>query len=218
MQAQSSSIKTWLFFLIPALILASILMWVFQDFVREVVVVPVLYFMWMIDIILDMVPQTLIWALMLGIAFFMILKSFDKYTLSSHHTSEPASSIRGKVEVWAQRIYLRNRGAYSKERFAYYLGKLIQDVLVYEAHYTPKEIIQRIETGELVLPPEVESYLLFRLRPAVSPTRNWLQRLKDTLMRWIRREPSFAELSNDELVSVLEFLEKQLEISTGGSG
>ena len=111
--------------------------------------------------------------------------------------------------MWAERITMLLKGRYSRQRFGYFIGKLILDVLSHEERLNLRELERRLEQGETDVPPIVRDYLFSRLKPGYTEARpNLLTRLK----RFFGLEKPLTALLNTELETIVKFLEDQLEV------
>jgi len=120
-----------------------------------------------------------------------------------------AYPARGRIDIWAERVDMLLKGKYSRQRFGYFIGKLILDVLSHEERLHLRDIERRLEQGEVDAPPAVRDYLFSRLRPGLSEAKpNLLARLKSFLRL---EKPQTAQL-NAELETIVKFLENQMEV------
>ncbi|MCP4536137.1 MAG: hypothetical protein GY832_03235 [Chloroflexi bacterium] len=113
----------------------------------------------------------------------------------------------GRVHVWAQRIYLMERGDYSRWYIAQRLRKLILETLAYHERLDIEQVKRYLKTGELDTSLEVGTCLQAGLTPTFSKSRGIFSRL------WYRLRPGIQVPPPDlDLESVVQFLEDQLSI------
>jgi len=190
--------------------LAVLLMLGLRDFVRETFALPLSYAIWLIGIITQTIPQVWLWTGMVVIALIFAIHSLDREARPAPAAPGKSSyPARGGIDLWADRINMLLTGKYSRHRFGYFIGKLILDVLSHEERISFRDIERRLEQGKIDPPPAVRDYLISRLRSSLSePKPSLLTRLK----RFFKLEKPPAGQLNAELETIVEFLEKQLEV------
>lgn len=198
-------------FLALTVLLVAVLMAALRDFVREVVVVPLSYLLWFVELILKSIPQFVSWALLLAIVMLLVIRSLRAEPQPAPKPRAVGARSAGTVEAWLRRIRLRARGQYSRERFAQHLGSLVLTVLAYRERLTPRDIQRRLENGDLAIPPEIRAYLEAEMRPAL-PRRVGLT---TRLMRRLGLDAAHTSALDRDLEEVVQFLEDQLEVPHG---
>lgn len=189
-----------------ALLLTVLLTWILQDFVRETLVDPILYIIWIVQLAVGMLSQALIWAVFLLIFLFLAIRSLWQISPAATKTHTPETRRRGRVGVWQRWIDLASRDRYSKWRLARHLGDLSVDVLAHESRLTPEEVREQVSAGQLTAKPEVLNYL----SAAVST-----QTLRDYITLDERRFGTPTSRLDIDLEQIAQFLEAQLEVSRG---
>jgi hypothetical protein len=220
MKVEVENIKRLVWLLAPLLVLVIVLTIFLTDFVREAIVVPISYILWLGNLVLKSISQILLWAWLPVIAFFIALRSLstakkDKpiRIVSEAETRYPR---RQRVDFWVIQIH-QSHGYFGRTRFAEHLGRLILDILAYQERITPWEIEQRIENGDLEVPPVVRSYLHEKRRRYSEGSGGLYQRLrrwlKNAVTILIKGRSSVRPASHHpDLETVVAFLEKQLEV------
>ncbi len=138
--------------------LAALIALLARGLVREIVVVPLLYLIWLIQVLLDSVPQLALWILLVVVAGIMALRSLSwGPTLLSFTRSEHGS--RGRVETWLRLLGLAARDDYSRWRLAQRLATLVAEALAERERLEPRQVRQQIEEGAYVIPVDVRAYL-----------------------------------------------------------
>jgi hypothetical protein len=146
--------------LITAIALAPLL----RDFIREFVVVPLLYAFWIGQIIFDAIPQAAFWSCFLGVALLLAGASLLRPGKPRSQSREAGTIQRGRVETWANLIRQAPQEDYYQWRLAQPLRELILETLAYEARLSTKEMKQRLMDDQLDLPPEIRAYLQASLK------------------------------------------------------
>ncbi len=146
--------------LILSLLLAVILFFIVEDFVKTVIVKPFLYVIWFFSLILQSIPQEAIWVgfivLMLLFSYFSLVK--EKASRSSARTL-PLSRKLSPIEKWSRLFENAQISHLSKWRLSKELKLLTQDILTSNLNPEnqnnslsdsdlPEEIIEFFETRQ----------------------------------------------------------------------
>ena len=190
------------------LLLAIPLALVLGGFARTAVVVPILYILWLGDLVLKSIPQVLFWALLLSIALLVSMRSLVKSQSARPPVHEVALDHPGQVEVWAKRIDAMTRGGYYEQLLAQHLGGLFLAALAYRERISRREVRQRLEAGELDVPSEIQAYLQAGLGWESPRPLGLFARL----MRRLRSDAHTSPLDLDP-ERVVGFLERRLDIA-----
>jgi hypothetical protein len=206
----------WILITLGVMTIIFLLTWSLLDFSRRLVVVPVSYVSWLVKNIINSTHQFFFWLALLLLVGVLIGKSFrGRYIPPPEgHTPESRSPKNSRLSFWL--IQLFYRGEITQVRFSDFIDRLMLDVLTYAYGLPVRSIEQRLETGEIVLPPEVIEY--FQKRQSLVNNRNPLQKLwrkltlffRDLLPKKSASNP--AAIRDFELESILTYLEDQLEI------
>ena len=206
MNNDSTGTRTRLLLVGLVLLLAIPLTLLLWNVARDMIVVSLLYILWIGRLVFRAIPQLFLWLLFIAIALSLVVKSLVKQRKPAPEMHDREMPDPGRVGVWARRIYLVERGAFSRWYFAQHLHKLILDVLAHHERVETRQIKQRLETGELDAPPEIQAYLWTGLARAFSKPSFW-SRLRRRLPLGMQAPPSDLDLE-----SVAQFLEEQLKI------
>ncbi len=190
--------------------LAVLLMFGLRNFVRETLALPLSYIFWLVGILAQTIPQLWLWIGLVVIALIIALRSLDRERRPPPPTpGKSAYPARGRIDVWAERIDMLVKGKYSRQRFGYFIGKLIMEVLSHEERVNFRDIERRLAQGKVEAPPVVHDYLSSRLRSGLNePRPGLLARLKSFLKL---EKPQTAQL-NAEVETIVKFLENQMEV------
>lgn len=146
--------------LITALALAPLI----RDFIREFVVVPLLYTFWIGRIVYEAIPQAAFWSCFLAVALLLASASLLGPGKPKSKTYEVKTGQRGRIETWANLIRQAPQEDYYQWRLAQPLRELTLETLAHEARLSSKEIKQRLLNDQLNLPPEIRTYLQASLK------------------------------------------------------
>ncbi len=141
------------------LLLVIPLMLLLRGVARSLIVIPVMYALWVADLVLTILPQPLFWILFLFLVLRIAFRSLLVSKISKRQSSRSVIRYPGRVEFWARRIRLTEQGSYSKWGFARHLGNLTLDTLAYTERLESEQIRERLQNDELELAPEIQAYL-----------------------------------------------------------
>lgn len=187
------------------------LIFLFREFVRDVLLPPVLQFLWFANLALQSIPPVALWAYFLLVALRSIARSFRGARAVHRVAGESPDDLTGRVHTWARRIRLTHRGRYSKRQLAYYLAVLAADLDTYREGGDTRESKDRLRYGRGNAPPEIRDYFRAGLTPPVWERRERLSaRLKGLL-----RDPLPTSPLDAAPDAVIAYLEAQL--AAGGA-
>jgi hypothetical protein len=195
--------RRWLLLLIPALLLAALLVTLaLQGLVRQAIVLPLSYLFWLADLLVSSVPQGTFWALLLAVGVYITAKSlFGRQRRRSFaRLTPPEETDRPEPSRLHQRLYYLQQlsnSSFAREKIAFELRRLIIEILAYQERESTAEIERRVHDGTLAAPPEV--HLLLKswqtwLSDKKEPNRS-SDRLSVLLPRWVRSSPLWQWLS-----------------------
>jgi hypothetical protein len=156
--------KRLLFLLALILLVAALFTPFFEQFVREVIVIPFLYLLWIGRFLFEAVPQAVLWAVFSMILMLIMLMSFSTNRKSEPQRYKQTAAAQGRIEPWLELIQKAERDAYFKWRLAQGLQKLALDMLAHQADLPLKQVRQQLKDGELSLPPAVLAYFQASLK------------------------------------------------------
>lgn len=190
----SASIARLALVLLGAIALALL----FQDFLRETIVVPILYAYWFARLYIESLPQTLLWAIFIVAAVMIVGRSFWAQSGRSSRSLRGVDvKPLGKIGAWSERIHLARQGGYFQERLARSLAELTLATLSYRERISPEEVQKEIQSGLANMPQEILAYV----RAGLS-----LSETQPESLSWDRNVSSLYE--NPE--RIVQFLEDEL--------
>lgn len=192
--------------LILALASAACLAYLVKDFIRDVIVLPLLYVFWYLTLFLRSLPQFLFWAIFILVALIMALRSLSRERDERGSKIEPPA-LGGPVAVWSRLIHHAEAGGYSRWQLSQSLARLTWELVGDGERLTTQQIDTRLRRGELDLPPEIRAYFQAGMAP-YQP----ISRLKRRLLGNHTNTP--LDLNPEQ---VIQYLEEKLDPLTGDS-
>ncbi len=155
--------------LVAGLVLLAVMSILIRGFLRDVVVVPLLYASWIAYLLIDSTSRLLLWGLFVLIATVVAVRSLARrpVTLRSRAV-QPAR--RERVADLARLIDDAPGDLLSRWQVAQRLGQVTLQALADQGQVPPQEMRKRFNQGTLEVPPEIRAYIQARL-PAGRPRR-----------------------------------------------
>jgi hypothetical protein len=207
--ARQEKLAEYLIVLGVVLLVAVPLVLLVRDVVRNMVVIPLLYILWVGRLLLQSVPQAFFWFVFLTAALVLAVGSLVRQERSRGEQPRVPVSSSGQVRAWVRRIRLMARGGFTGWYFGQHMERLIVDVLAHRERLTPKQIRHRVRSGDLEVPPEIRPY--FRIA-RVRSRRRWIAGLVSRLRRRSGRRAQESPPAESGLERAVRFLEDQLEV------
>lgn len=198
-----------------------------RDVVRESVVIPLAYAVWLADLLLKSLPQSLFLAVLVLVSAVVVLRGL-LYTSPLPRQFVPRQDrggFRSRLDFWTRRLNALDASPFAQEQSAQEMRNLVLRALADQLD--PDEVAAAVRNGALAVPPEVGALLLnwrdwlsddAAASPRASPGA-WWKRLRWERLRWERlrevlrtdrRSAAESARINRKLEAVVEFLETQV--------
>ncbi len=182
MNGDGSRWPGWQLGLIAAVfIIMLILGLLFQDWLRETLLVPVQYALWVVALAFRSFDQHTIWLMTLGLALALSLIYAMRIGRHPVNRSQAEGSNRhrrrGRVHFWGRQIHQVRNSKYTRRYRYHELTQLVIKTLMLKENMDRKNIFERIRNRELNMPPEVRAIMASEqtYRPPIARV-GWLQR------------------------------------------
>ncbi|MCL5996640.1 MAG: hypothetical protein M1546_11390 [Chloroflexi bacterium] len=228
----------WLLLLVPLSVIVTLLIALtVQGVVRQVIIPPLSYALWLADLVIRSVAQSTFWTILVAVGFLVAVRSlfggWRKGVLMRHVV--PAVGDRPEPSRLQQRLHdlqQLNESTFAREKVSFELRRITLDLLAYQEHQDPAEIERRVRSGALTIPSEIRALLLSWQTwladpevPAVPLPGGhrgpFWQRLWP---RWLlrrhnsrnRRQPGQPSLYERKVARVIDYMDEQLGSQIGG--
>jgi cell division protein FtsW (lipid II flippase) len=183
--------------LIISLLLALFLFLLVKDFIRTVILEPLLYVFWFIGLILESIPQGVIWVGFILVMLIITLASFKKGEPQKSQSEMLPYSNTGRVERLARMLNRAQNNPFAKWLLASELKRVTRKLLT-----PPEQEKKSINYQELDLPPEITAFF-----EAQQPTK-W------SIWEWLdNREHDETKTALDlDPDIVIQYLEKRMNL------
>jgi hypothetical protein len=181
--------------LILTLLLALVLFFLVEDFLRSVLIGPLLYVAWLVSLVAESLPHTVIWAGFLLVMLIIAFASLRNEKQEEYYVRQLPSRNTGSVKKWANLLDNAQKDRFTKWRLANELKRLTRRLIS-----NPESEESVHDQYLLELPEEITAYFEAQ-QPTRIPFREWLSNYHSD-------EPD-SPLDLDPEV-VIQYLEKRL--------
>jgi hypothetical protein len=141
-----------------ALLLIGLLALVINGTIGEVVVVPLLFLSWAVQVLYQSIHQALLWGVFVLIAVLLVTRSFP-WGSAPLPPAEPQAEPQGRVADWSRWLHNSSRDDHSRWRLAQRLSQLAIETLAFREQCSTQEISRRLRDGSLDISPQLRAYL-----------------------------------------------------------
>ena len=194
--------KNFLIFL-ASLAALALIAFLIEDLVRQLVVIPLLYFWRLFVVVLGLCPQAFYWALLVLVLLALSIGSILRTERETSLSSEPRTENPGPVARWDRWVRNLSRGNYFKAGFAQVSGRLILEALAQREQLADDQVKERLQAGQLDVPSDIRAYVIAGLTPRSylfpPESNNRTRREKTPLDLPVSRLVEFLEAKMDEM-------------------
>ncbi len=190
------------------LVLAIPLAIVLQDFVRDVIVIPLLFIIWLVQLLLKSISQSNLWAVFLLLPLVFFLKSLKRLSPPSNKMEKTPGDVTGTVTIWVERLRNAEKGIHDDRSLKRQIGKLFFSILAYNTGKNPDRIRGSMASGDLEAPPAIQEYIKDG-DGDIPPTR-FRSELRSFFCAWVRKRRGSP--LNKDAENVVKFLERLIGV------
>ncbi len=206
--------RTWLgLALLATLFIFSVLTLVAWDFIREAVVIPLTYLIWLGGLILKSIPQEIYLIGLIIVAAAIALNTLNKLQRKPANArfASTESGDASRYRLWLRLYTAAPASEYSRLELARETRKLIVSVLAHQDGLTQPEVEQKIVSGAIPVPAIIRQ--LFQERDLMSTPRPSPRFWRRLIRKTDRPSDPLLDQSLEEIV---QFIENRLEIVHDG--
>lgn len=184
------------------LIGAGLLAFPLRGAVNQLIVVPLAYLLYALQLLYLSLPQLIWWMVVVALVLIVLGGSLLIETKLPRRSMAPERIERGRVESLAAAVRKSRRGTYFKWLVANALGRLAYQILVQRDHGKPRSVFAPLEADGWDPSPEVQAYLEKGLHGSFTdlPSRGL-----------INLAPTEKTELDHDLADVIGFLESKVE-------
>ena len=188
--------------ILGVIVIAALLAFLLRDVVNQLILVPIAYLLWLLDLVYLSMNQSVWWIA----AVFVVLVIIGQSLLPENEPVRKVISFtrreRGSVENLALAMQKSKKGIYFKWLIANRLGKLAYQILLQREHGKPRSVFAPLTSEGWEATPEVQQYLEKGLHGSFADFPN---------SNWNYFSPPVKTPLDHEVVEVIEFLEAKTE-------
>ena len=198
---------------VPVLVLVAcaLLIVVARPFLREAIVEPLEYAVWLARLALAAVPQSVWWMLLVVIGSYVAMRALSRGVRLRRGRHRAPVTPPGPVQTWAKHIERASQGNYYRERLVHRLGRVTVAVLAHTRRAPADQIRRGLATGQLDVPQDIHTY-------TVPEARHLRASLRRRGLLGFKRHfvmPGPAVHTGPGLEHVIRFLESEMEVECG---
>ena len=163
-----------------------------RDAVRDLVVMPVTYLLWIADIFIRSVPQSIQLVVIVGIAALAALRALAAGRARTEAPPIPPQPRyeQSRLGLWSRHLHGIDDSGYAAEKLAHELRTMIIGTLSNDWRIDREEIVARARAGELDAPAEVRDVIIgIPAWMKIQPTNPISRAMRSLRARWYPNEP-----------------------------
>jgi hypothetical protein len=192
------------------------LAYLYRQQIIAIVLVPILYVLWVVNLALRIFGQQCIWTLALIIALILSViysRRNEKPIKSLDRTVYGRGPAVGRIRFWRRRVRVNSNAIYAVSYRRPAMRHLIIQALAYRGNSNHQEIEKKLRSGEMSVPEDVSNILGLDDRPvearnSINPGEFIKLRLDWLLGRFIT--PKYTP--DPQIEKIAEYLEELTEV------
>lgn len=216
MKKISKSVASWQFLLAFIVFLTVLgVVYFYREQVQTLVVVPIIYLLWVVDLAFQMFGQQCIWVLALSITLILSLvfsrrnKKSAKDLNRMVYDRKPAT---GRIQFWRRQVRISSNAIDDGFR-SLELRHLVLQTLAYQENTNIRNIEGQLRSGKIHIPEDVGNFLGITGQTVVTRQSIGLLESIELRIRWIVERFVSPEYSPDPRIEmVAAYLESIMEV------
>lgn len=143
-----------------SIVVGFILISVWGDIVRELILVPISYLLWIVGLLYRSFDQRALWTSLIIIVALVSWASLKVRRSAVQLDSKKPDVLPHRIEIWSKRLKDVHRGTYMKWRLSQHMSNLVLDSIAFRSGLTREQIEEKVLNNSLELPSEIQAYLL----------------------------------------------------------
>lgn len=201
-------------------IIFSVLSLLYWDFIRDVIVTPVYYLLWLADLMLKSIPQEVFLVLLIVISIIIGLSTLEKIRAKVPVQERERNRSAGvsRYLEWKRLCEIQDSNQFVRNQFTWETRKLILALIAYQEGVDAATAEEMVKNGDLAVPDRVRILMQRREVPVSDKVQNSLKnpflRLRQMLLGGnAANEPQIDPLAEE----IVAFIEQCLEINHVGN-
>lgn len=200
-------------------LLFSILPLLYWDFVRDTVIIPFYYIIWLLSLILNAIPQGIYLALLVLLSLIIGFKTLDSVHIEQRfHRRERNHQQTGTQYLHWRSLYTNlYLSPFSRNRFAWEARKLILSILAYEHGISSLEAETLVRNGTLTVPETIKNLIESKTFPDARFPNRFTKRLLRLRQLFFKTDSKKDPQVDSLIAEIISFIEYRLEINHAGN-
>lgn len=203
-----------LILIVIVVLIVAVVAFLIRDYVRFYVAPFVLYVLWITQLLISSLPQALLWALFLIVAFTLAWRSLMQARHRIVRKERPTNIYYGRVEELSRMIEQAGSGDYFARRLERQVSDLTFETLGHGDKLTPPQAQQAVEKERGRIPGLIHEFLqrtTAQRTSGVDMMTQYNNRFMAAADRVLRQARSQSGI-NPEVDAVIAYMEQQLEV------
>lgn len=198
------------------LLVFGVLALLYWDFIREAVVIPIYYMLWMGNLVLNAIPQGVYLGVLILISMMIAVNTLRKVPgkpAMGNRVVPPRQSY-SNYQQWKSLCEKMHISQFSRDRFQSDARRLALSIIAYEQGISNWEAEALVKNGSLAVPEGIRQLVERQDVPTQKPSNN---RLRNVFRRLGLAKPSPRNPQLDSMVAeFIAFIEQHGESTYGG--
>jgi hypothetical protein len=189
----------------------------YQDSLKEIILIPLLYVMWVAELVLKSFDQRCIWlmALMVAVSLSLAFSYRSRSRVDFYQRSLPQRfPDSGRIRYWRRQIRIGSSALYTSGFHRSELSRLVVEALAYREGVGIEEIKEQLNIGVITVPSEVRYILgLDEVRDPPDKPSGFMKRSARWFNQFFRQLFAPKSTPKSRLEKVIEYLESLMEVN-----
>lgn len=202
------------------LYLLSILCVVFWDAIRDQIIIPIYYLVWVIGLLLKSISQKVFLVMLIMGCIIISLNTLIKIWSQELKKAREniAYSGNSRYRFWARLLNYSMTSEFFRWDFVLEARRLIFSIFAFQEGLDPSEVEQGMANNSITAPIIVKLLVKNRELPIDAPDKNWLEIWRLKIKSWFNiQEPQTNYKVSRQIEEIIRFIEDRLEITQNGN-
>jgi hypothetical protein len=195
-------------------IATGVLALLLRDTVRDVIVLPLAYLLWLADLFLKSIPQAVFLGVLVVAAALLASRGFgrSREEPETHSVLIEGRRDASRLSFWARQFDHCEDSAFASEKLAEELRDLILNILASRERSSPEDVLSGVRNGAVAVPSNVRELLIQPHIWLAGAQGAWFSHVMRRVKAWLRLPERTAEDSalDTKLEGIVHYIEAQI--------
>lgn len=205
---------------IAVLYIISVACVVYWDVIRDQVIIPIYYLVWVIGLILKSISQKVYLVLLIAGCAIIGINTLIKIRakgLKKHPENVPYGG-NSRYRFWARLLNYSLTSEFFRWDFVIEARRLIFSIFAFQEGLNPSEVEQGMANNSLSAPVIVKLLVKNRELPIDAPQKSWMKMWRLKIRSWFNiQETQTDQKVTGQIEEIIHFIEERLEITQNGN-